>query len=180
MSLQRAVMRQTSKFDHLQLCQLFQFHLTYTNNNRLAAREKRQLIPDTVLQPAQLAWKQQTCEGTSISYLHERVSSALHKMGMNHEIEHLTEDGAFSVDIHMLSSGGSGGSSSLRMAIEVDGPTHFATNTRKPLGPTLWRRRMLEARGYHVLSLPYYELDRAEDLCEYILCEYIRTRVMRE
>ena len=172
-SLQRTVIHHTSSFNDVQLRELFQFHLTFTDDDNLAVGEKRQLLPDTILHSAQLAWKRSICDSTLISLLHEKVSAALHEIGMNHEIEHLTDDGVFSVDIRMLSSGGAPGrSSSSRLAIEVDGPTHFATNTREPLGPTVWRRQMLEARGYCVISLPYFELNRAEDLCE-----YIRTRV---
>ncbi|EFJ47302.1 hypothetical protein VOLCADRAFT_92047 [Volvox carteri f. nagariensis] len=38
----------------------------------------------------------------------------------------------------------------LRVAVEVDGPTHFTSNTRQPLSTTLYRRRCLEARGWVV------------------------------
>ena len=39
---------------------------------------------------------------------------------------------------------------------QVDGPTHFASNTRRPLGPTLLKRRLLAARGWEVVSVPYF------------------------
>jgi hypothetical protein len=44
-----------------------------------------------------------------------------------------------------------------KVAIEVDGPSHFTSNTRECLGLTLARRRLLEARGWQVLSVPYFD-----------------------
>jgi RAP domain len=41
--------------------------------------------------------------------------------------------------------------------IEVDPPSHFSTNSHRPLGRTVGRRCMLEARGYTVRSIAYYE-----------------------
>ncbi|GLC42994.1 hypothetical protein PLESTM_001410700 [Pleodorina starrii] len=44
----------------------------------------------------------------------------------------------------------------LRIAVEADGPWHFTSNSRQPLGTTLCRRRCLEARGWVVVSVPYW------------------------
>ncbi|GLI71259.1 hypothetical protein VaNZ11_016365 [Volvox africanus] len=44
----------------------------------------------------------------------------------------------------------------IRIAVEVDGPSHFTANTRQPLSPTLYRRRCLEDRGWVVVSVPYW------------------------
>ena len=40
--------------------------------------------------------------------------------------------------------------------MQVDGPTHFASNTLRPLGPTLLKRQLLAARGWEVVSVPYF------------------------
>lgn len=42
-------------------------------------------------------------------------------------------------------------------AIEVDGPHHFTVNTHDPLGETLARRKQLEARGWTVISIPFFD-----------------------
>ena len=42
------------------------------------------------------------------------------------------------------------------IALEVDGPHHFTANTLKPLGEMLARQRLLEARGWTVISVPFY------------------------
>ncbi len=41
-----------------------------------------------------------------------------------------------------------------KIAIEVDGPFHFAVNTNSPLGQTMIRRRLLRACGWIVISVP--------------------------
>ena len=43
-----------------------------------------------------------------------------------------------------------------RIALEADGPSHFAANTLAPGGAMLARRRLLAARGWAVISVPYY------------------------
>lgn len=43
-----------------------------------------------------------------------------------------------------------------QVAIEVDGPAHFSWNVHKPLGSMLIRRRLLKARGWNTISVPYY------------------------
>jgi len=63
-----------------------------------------------------------------------------------------TEDGAFSVDV-MATHTGSG----KRLAIEADGPWHFLRPGRQVNGETLARHRALAARGYVVVSVPWWE-----------------------
>ena len=41
----------------------------------------------------------------------------------------------------------------LRIAIEIDGPTHFARNVLRPLGATVLKQRHLEAMGWALLSV---------------------------
>jgi len=41
----------------------------------------------------------------------------------------------------------------------VDGPHHFTANTQAPLGETAGRRRLLAARGWTVVSIPYFLWD---------------------
>lgn len=44
-----------------------------------------------------------------------------------------------------------------QVIIEVDGPDNFSVNSHRPLGRMVGRRCMLEARGYVVRSIAYYE-----------------------
>jgi hypothetical protein len=48
------------------------------------------------------------------------------------------------------------------VAVEVDGPTHWAVNvmdTAAPLGTTLFRRRALQWAGWEVAVIPYQQID---------------------
>ena len=44
-----------------------------------------------------------------------------------------------------------------RLAIEVDGPSHFSG--REPTGATLLKRRQLKHLGWRLVSVPYWERD---------------------
>ena len=50
---------------------------------------------------------------------------------------------------------------SSRIAIEVDGPSHFllpdGRGVRKSNGPTLLKRRLLAAAGWRGISVPFFE-----------------------
>ena len=58
-------------------------------------------------------------------------------MGIAHDSEVLTQDKLFSIDIVLRHS---------QTAIEVDGDSHFALNTRRPSGMTFARAEMKAAR----------------------------------
>jgi len=40
---------------------------------------------------------------------------------------------------------------------QADGPHHWLANRRAPTGETLGRRRLLAARGWAVVSVPYFD-----------------------
>jgi hypothetical protein len=52
----------------------------------------------------------------------------------------------------------------VKIAVEVDGPSHFIcksgeTKGRTPNGATMMKRRLLGLLGYKVVSVPYWEWD---------------------
>jgi len=64
-------------------------------------------------------------------------------------------DAMFSIDITATTADG------VRLAVEADGSFHFRQPPDSSLmGPTLFRNRALAARGYTVVSVPFYEWDR--------------------
>ena len=74
--------------------------------------------------------------------------------------EQLTEDGLFSMDIALQLPSGA------RVAVEVDGPTHYVTSSSGAVqlnGATQLRNRLLEARGWKVLSVPAKVWDRVNE-----------------
>ena len=90
-----------------------------------------QLKPETPPLATRRVWKK-TALQTLNSRFHMDVSEKLHFMGVAHEDEFVTEDGAFSIDIAVTGPNGP-------IAVEVDGPYHFTINTLNPIGGTLIR-----------------------------------------
>ena len=46
-----------------------------------------------------------------------------------------------------------------RIAVEVDGPTHFVGRSHQPTGSTLLKHRQLRYFGWRLESVPYWEWD---------------------
>ncbi|KAL4443822.1 hypothetical protein ABPG75_011559 [Micractinium tetrahymenae] len=110
-------------------------------------------IGEALLALAQNAWVN-TTKKIKISEFHAEVSRMLSLLGVEHTIEHLTADHLFSVDISLVAE---------RIAIEVDGPHHFTANTFQPLGEMASRRKLLRARGWRVVSVPFYHWSGEEE-----------------
>jgi hypothetical protein len=98
-------------------------------------------------------------------------------MGIAHENEKVIGHG-YVVDIYIPPSALPASSwarspTFLGTVLEFDGPSHFETYVNAPLGPTVMKRRHLEALGYAVTSLPYwkYHLDDTPQQKQHILRE---------
>ena len=92
---------------------------------------------------------------SNVSNGQREVGEALRRLGIPHELECITADGLFSIDLAIFDR---------RIALEFDGPSHFTKNfglnTLEPLGHTRLRDRLLSAMGWHVVSIPFFEWDR--------------------
>jgi hypothetical protein len=66
-------------------------------------------------------------------------------------MEQATADRAALVDVVAVTTAG------VKLAIEMDGPMHFVQPGNMLSGSTQHRNRVLEARGYTVISIPYWE-----------------------
>nr|CEL69218.1 TPA: RAP domain-containing protein [Neospora caninum Liverpool] len=104
------------------------------------------------------------------SGLHKAISATLtHELGVAHENEAWTS-GGLSLDITLAAQAADG----QRVAVEVDGPTHFVevlrgvtlpgSGTRYLDGPqflptalTQFKHQILRSAGWHVLSVPFFE-----------------------
>lgn len=85
------------------------------------------------------------------SISHMKLSGCLTRMGVPHINE--AEIGyGYIVDI-LIPGAVPGGSNGI--IIEVDGPFHFESYLQQPIGPTVMKRRHLEAMGFHLVSIPY-------------------------
>jgi len=99
---------------------------------------------------AKKSYDNQTLHNVTLSAFHKHVSSQIRGAFIkNVADEHITEDGAMSIDIALLDH---------KVAIECDGPSHFEKNLEKSVThKTILRNRGLERRGWRVLMIPYYE-----------------------
>ena len=104
----------------------------------------------SMLQAAAQAYREQARKVT-VSNGQREVGESLRRLGISHELEYITADGLFSIDLAIVDR---------RVALEFDGPSHFTTNTLEPLGHTRLRDRLLSAMGWCVVSIPFFEWDR--------------------
>lgn len=45
-----------------------------------------------------------------------------------------------------------------KVALEIDGPTHFSRNSNTPLGHTVLKQRLLRAAGWNLIPIPFHEV----------------------
>jgi very-short-patch-repair endonuclease len=107
------------------------------------------MLPPQFLQVALEAYREQKRKVTT-SIAQREIGESLCRLRIAHELECFTADGLFSIDLAIIER---------RIAIEVDGPSHFTTNTLEPLGHTRLRDRLLSAMGWQVVSIPFFEWD---------------------
>lgn len=83
------------------------------------------------------------------------VSEILSHMGVVHSNEVKVFEGVYHIDL--VVGDGDPLDPKGKIAIEVDGPTHFVPNTQQPTPHTSLKRWLLQREGYVVLSVPYFE-----------------------
>ncbi|KAG1675688.1 hypothetical protein FOA52_002397 [Chlamydomonas sp. UWO 241] len=133
-----------------QLGQLFQFFLW------LDTWRERTAVSPRLMAACKRAWLEEV-GNTTVSRTQLQVLDVIRQLpGCSGAIsEHLTDDGLFSIDIAVLLPGGK------LLAVEMDGPTHFLSNAPTvPNGSTRLRNRLLEARGWRVVSVPVAKWSR--------------------
>jgi hypothetical protein len=122
-------------------------------------------FPPWIMNEARGAWMRQAHDDVTMSRDHKEVASIIGELGVAHEVERLTNDGYFSVDVYMPGAD---------VALEIDGPSHFTNisvdGDRYAPGdaPRNWRRTprtelrdMFLARRHHlVVCVPYFEYDK--------------------
>ncbi|BDA49701.1 probable RAP domain-containing protein, chloroplastic [Coccomyxa sp. Obi] len=150
-------------FDDADLHQLYQAYVLLDPPGlRLPSSSLAEKFPEGLARRAERVWRASVHPVARTSKLHDDVSAVLWSLGVAHKNNDVTADGLFCVDIAL--DGG-------KVIIEVDGPTHFSVNSRRPLGRTVARKLMVEARGHVVRSIPYYEwcaLDSLEQQQAYV------------
>jgi len=113
---------------------------------------------------AEEAWTRNAFEEVEVSSGHREVADALEYLGIGHEMECLTDDEYFSLDLYVPEHD---------CAIEVDGPTHFVDEiVVRPGGDvgrvarrttaTELRDMFLRKRHGRVVTMPWFELDECD------------------
>ena len=85
------------------------------------------------------------------SQLQSDVVRKIRSRGFNVEEEHRCEASGYSIDALVTLKDDS------KIAVEVDGPSHFIGQSHQPTGATLLKRRQLRYFGWRLKSLPYWE-----------------------
>ena len=107
-------------------------------------------LPPSMLQAAVRAYREQARKVT-VSNGQREVGESLRRLGVSHELEYITADGLFSIELAIVDR---------RVALEFDGPSHFTRNTLEPLGHSRLRDRLLSAMGWQVVSIPFFDWDK--------------------
>ena len=68
--------------------------------------------------------------------------------------EHRCEASGYSIDALVTLKNGK------RVAVEVDGPSHFVGRSQQPTGATVLKHRQLRHFEWRLESVPYFEWDR--------------------
>jgi len=76
----------------------------------------------------------------------------------NVEEEHRCKASGYSIDALVTLNNGK------RIAVEVDGPSHFIGRSQQPTGATLLKHRQLRHLGWRLESVPYWEWGRCQEL----------------
>jgi hypothetical protein len=74
------------------------------------------------------------------------------------EEEHRCKLTGYSIDALVTLNDGT------RIAVEVDGPSHFIGRSQQPAGATLLKHRQLRHFGWRLESVPYWEWNRSKEL----------------
>lgn len=121
-------------------------------------------FPPWLAVDAEEAWTRNAFEEVEVSSGHREVAEALAYLGIGHEMECLTDDEYFSLDLYVPAHD---------CAIEVDGPTHFVDEivvletgdvgrvTRRTTATEL-RDMFLRKRHGRVVTMPWFELDECD------------------
>jgi len=102
-------------FNRVQFSMLFHAHLIHTELVGGVARGEV-TFPPWIMHQAREAWMCQVRDDVSVSSAVKEIVSILGYLGIRNEVERLTDDGYFSVDVYLPNDD---------VALEFDGPLHF-------------------------------------------------------
>ena len=92
------------------------------------------------------------------SKLQSDVAQEIRSRVSHVEEEHRCEASGYIIDVLVTLNDGK------RIAVEVDGPSHFIGRSQQPTGATLIKHRHLRHFGWRLESVPYWEWNRSKEL----------------
>ena len=125
-------------------------------------------LPDALRARCQDAFASQESQP---SLLQSRVVATLRAMEINVSEEVRTQQG-YSLDAVVEFRGG-------KVAVEVDGPTHFVGLSRAPTGSTILKHRQLRSAGWQLAVIPYWEWNALEKRDEEARMQYLEALLLQ-
>ena len=144
-----------------ELCMLFHAHLMHNSSD--ATRSVKVAYPAWLMAEARDAWKQQVRDDNTVSDAQRELARVIAELGVSNELERLTDDGYFSMDIYLPE---------YDVAVEFDGLSHYYHNSTDSSSSTsrdasMTRTAKTELRDLFlakqcakVVTVPYFEFDR--------------------
>jgi hypothetical protein len=105
-------------FSDESLCMLFHAHLMHTSFD--TTRSVKVAYPAWLMAEARDAWKQQVRDDNTVSDAQRELARVIAELGVSNELERLTDDGYFSMDIYLPE---------YDVAVEFDGLSHYYHNS---------------------------------------------------
>jgi hypothetical protein len=101
-------------FSGEELGMLFHVHLMHHLSSSSGSVEVA--YPAWLMVEARDAWMRDVRDGITVSRSHRALASVFSELGIRHEVERVTGDGCFSMDIYLPE---------YDVAVEFDGPSHY-------------------------------------------------------
>lgn len=185
------------------LSMLFQAALQLETSTKVSHQN---LLPDRLLEEAQKAWHKRG-NRVNTSAMQRQVADVVKSLGIQCELEYQPPDSHVVIDIAIENvhpedvcsfarsktylrkfnknttitrrKKSSTGNIGINIALEVDGPFHYATNIpNRPMGALVLRNSLLEHSGWSVLSIPYWEWEQVGNTRREKQ-EYLRTKILQ-
>lgn len=126
------------------LCQLYQTNLALSLEHADSVLTTESELDAMINE----AWEKEKAASKLISGDHKEVDRLLvGATGRSWVSEY--EGAPYSLDLALAD---------VKVALEIDGPTHFSRNTHTLLGHTVLKQRLLRAAGWTIMPIPFYEV----------------------
>jgi len=146
----------TSNVSDEDLRMLFHVHLMHHFSS--SSGSLKVVYPAWLMVDARDAWMRDVRDGTTVSRSQRELASVIGELGIRHEVERVTGDGDFSMDIYLPE---------YDVAVEFDGPSHYyhssasssSRDTSKMLrtAKTELRDCLLAKQCAKVVTVPWFE-----------------------